>query len=58
MDGPQLPLPNDIAVTVQSIQSVDRERVFPPQIQEIGCDHMSYFTHPEGLKAIVRALKQ
>ncbi len=51
---PFLGQPNDIAVTVKSIQNVDRERVFPPRIQEIGCDHMSYFRHPEGLKALIQ----
>ena len=55
---PFLGQPNDIAVTVESIKSIARERVFQSQVQEIGCDHMSYFRHPEGLKALTHAIVQ
>ncbi|EGJ29601.1 MULTISPECIES: caspase family protein [Moorena] len=50
--------PNDIAVTVQSIKSVGSDRTPQPQIQEIGCDHMVYFTEPVGLTALSQAVIQ
>ncbi len=48
--------PNDIAVTVNSIKSVNPERSPQPQIQEVGCDHMVYFFHPAGLEALAQAV--
>ena len=50
--------PNDIAVTVESIKSVSAERHPPPQSQEIGCDHLVYFTEPVGLTALSQAMIQ
>ena len=50
--------PNDIAVKVDSIKSVDRDRTYPPQIQEVACDHMVYFYHPEGLQGLSQAISQ
>ena len=50
--------PNDIAVTVDSIKSVNSDRAFPPQIQEVACDHTVYFYHPEGLKGLSQAVSQ
>lgn len=58
--------PNDIAVKVDSIKSVagDRpkglasRRTYPPQIQEVACDHMVYFYHPEGLRGLSQAVSQ
>ncbi|MDJ0772511.1 MAG: caspase family protein [Mastigocoleus sp. MO_167.B18] len=47
---------NDTAVTVRSITSVDPKRIPQPQIQEVGCDHVSYFSDVEGLTALTRAL--
>ncbi|VXD17531.1 Caspase domain-containing protein [Planktothrix serta PCC 8927] len=47
---------NDIAVTVQSIKSIPGGRKIAPVIQEIACDHLTYFDHPEGLKALGEAL--
>ncbi len=49
---------NDIAVTVNSIKSVDLNRIPQPQIQEVGCDHLVYFYHPEGLKGLSQAILQ
>ena len=34
---------NDIAVTVDSIQSIPETRNIPPNIQEVACDHLTYF---------------
>ncbi|WP_036487475.1 caspase family protein [Myxosarcina sp. GI1] len=50
--------PNDIAVEVDSIKSVESNRIYPPQIQEVACDHMVYFCHPEGLKGLADAIQQ
>jgi len=50
--------PNDIAVTVQSIRNVTDGRSLPPEIQEVACDHLTYFNHPEGLKALIAAFAQ
>ena len=50
--------PNDIAVEVDSIKSVNSDRTYPPQIQEVACDHMVYFYHPEGLKGLSWAISQ
>jgi pimeloyl-ACP methyl ester carboxylesterase len=47
--------PNDIAVTVQSIKNVP-VRALPPNILEVACDHLVYFTHPEGLKGLSEAI--
>jgi hypothetical protein len=49
--------PNDIAVSLASIQSVSRER--SPKVKilpHVACDHMSYFNTEAGLKALVEAL--
>ena len=49
--------PNDIAVTIESITSVSKERNPQPIIiSPVGCDHNSYFTTPAGLDALVQAL--
>ncbi|MHC5763759.1 esterase/lipase family protein, partial [Nostoc sp.] len=52
--------PNDIAVIVDSIMSIPRGRSHPPNIQEVPCDHLSYFlSEPTtvGLEALVAAIK-
>ncbi|NMG06347.1 caspase family protein [Brasilonema sp. UFV-L1] len=49
---------NDIAVTVHSIKNITDGRVLSPQIQEVACDHLTYFNHPEGLKALIAVLGQ
>jgi pimeloyl-ACP methyl ester carboxylesterase len=50
--------PNDIAVTLTSIKSVNFERSPQPRIlpPDAACDHLTYFTHPAGLTALSRAL--
>ncbi|MBA3923076.1 MAG: caspase, partial [Nostocaceae cyanobacterium] len=47
--------PNDIAVMVTSIKNVSQHTP-AVQIQEIGCDHLSYFTDPAGLTALSAAV--
>ncbi|MBE8971084.1 caspase family protein [Nostocales cyanobacterium LEGE 12452] len=52
-------VPNDIAVKVDSIKSVPTARSHPPHIQEIPCDHMSYFLNEPidvGLQALIAAI--
>ncbi|NMG20879.1 caspase family protein [Brasilonema bromeliae] len=54
-------VPNDIAVTVDSITSIPKGRSHPPKITEVACDHMSYFGTEfteVGLEALVAALIQ
>ncbi len=48
--------PNDIAVTVYSIKNLPVERTLPPNVLEIPCDHLVYFTHQEGLKGLSEAI--
>ena len=51
--------PNDIAVKVDSIKSIPTGRSHPPHIQEVPCDHMSYFLNKPtevGLQALVAAI--
>jgi hypothetical protein len=55
---PFLGEPNDIAVTVQSIKSLPKGWNVSPFIQEVACDQLTYFNHPEGLKALLTALTQ
>jgi len=45
--------PNDIAVPVESIEFVPSDRSPQPQLQEIACDHLTYFTTVEALKTLV-----
>jgi hypothetical protein len=52
--------PNDIAVKVDSIKSIPKGRSHPPHIQEIPCDHLTYFINEPtdvGLKALITAIK-
>ncbi len=50
--------PNDIAVSLKSIKSVSSERVPQPKIlqPDTACDHLTYFTNPAGLSALVKTL--
>jgi pimeloyl-ACP methyl ester carboxylesterase len=53
---PFLKQENDIAVLVTSIRAVPANRSSKITEQVIACDHLSYFTHPEGLKALSQAI--
>jgi len=48
--------PNDLAVSVESMKSLPPRRAPAPLFLEAGCDHLSYFNTPEGLKLIGDAL--
>jgi pimeloyl-ACP methyl ester carboxylesterase len=50
---------NDIAVLLTSIKSVNSDRFPQPKIlPDVACDHLTYFTTEEGLKALAEALYQ
>jgi hypothetical protein len=48
--------PNDIAVSVQSVMGITRDRRPPPAFEEVASDHLSYFRTEAGLTVMVRAL--
>jgi pimeloyl-ACP methyl ester carboxylesterase len=48
--------PNDVAASVESISSLPKNRVKPIIVREVACDHMSYFTTEEGLRALAKVL--
>jgi len=48
--------PNDIAVLVDSIVSIPAGRYPKPKIILAACNHLVYFTDPEGLKALTEAV--
>lgn len=49
--------PNDIAVSLSSIQSVSQNRSPQPKVlPDAACDHLTYFTTEAGLKALSDAL--
>ena len=50
--------PNDIAVSVQSITSVPRDRLPQPVVQQVNCDHLTYFSTETGLRTLVEALER
>lgn len=50
--------PNDIAVTVDSIYGIpgsENWKTKPKQL-EVGCDHLSYFGHPDGLQTLAKVV--
>ena len=49
---------NDIAATVYSIKQIPDGRSPQPQVQEIGCDHLVYFSDLAGLQALSAAVNQ
>lgn len=53
-------VPNDIAVAVNSIYGIPGSDKWqnPPKIFTVGCDHISYFGDPEGLKVLATAIQE
>ncbi len=53
-------VPNDIAVSVDSINSIPGAEKWqnPPKVYTVGCDHISYFGDPEGLKVLAEAIRE
>jgi len=56
IEFPFLGEPNDIAVAVSSIKNVPSERSHPPNILDVACNHLVYFTHPKGMQALANAV--
>ncbi|MEH2009351.1 esterase/lipase family protein [Nostoc sp.] len=52
-------IPNDIAVTVDSIENIPKGRSLAPFVQQVACDHLSYFSielTEVGLDALITAI--
>jgi pimeloyl-ACP methyl ester carboxylesterase len=45
-------VPNDLAVTVESIKAIPPGRRPAPVMVEVDCDHLVYFTDPAGVKTL------
>ncbi|QQE65196.1 caspase [Leptolyngbya sp. BL0902] len=52
MELPFFGIPNDLAVTVESIKAVPPGRQPAPVMVEVACDHLVYFSDPVGVKAL------
>ena len=50
--------PNDLAVSVASATSLGSVRSPAPQILQVACDHISFFTDPASLEVLARALTE
>jgi hypothetical protein len=49
--------PNDTSISVESMISLPTDRKPVAGVQEIACDHVSYFTTKVGLETLAEALK-
>jgi pimeloyl-ACP methyl ester carboxylesterase len=49
---------NDIAVSVASMRHLPDGRQPALAVRPVACDHLSYFRHPEGVKAIAGVVRQ
>ena len=59
VEFPFLGQSNDIAVTVKSIKGIPEGRMIPPNIQEVACDHLTYFVeNSEALNNLSEYLTQ
>lgn len=54
---PFLKADNDIAVLVSSIRRVPAGREYVPQVREVACNHLVYFTNPVGLAGLSWAVE-
>ncbi len=52
MELPFFGIPNDLAVTVESIKAIPPGRTPAPVMVEVACDHLVYFNDPAGVKAL------
>jgi pimeloyl-ACP methyl ester carboxylesterase len=57
IEFPFMGVANDIAVKVDSITHLP-ERSPKPNITQVACDHLTYFSHPAGLSALAQAVQQ
>ncbi len=51
-------LPNDVAVSIASITSVERDRTPVPQDRQIACHHLNYFTDRTSVAALEEFLTE
>ncbi|MBW4491242.1 MAG: caspase family protein [Trichocoleus desertorum ATA4-8-CV12] len=56
IEFPFLGAPNDIAVTVHSIKNVPHDRSPQPQVVDVACNHLVYFTDPAGLRILAEVV--
>ncbi|MGB3297328.1 MAG: hypothetical protein WBA76_03585, partial [Phormidesmis sp.] len=49
---------NDVAVSVSSIRHVPAGAIHVPQVREVACNHMVYFTDPVGLAGLSWAVER
>ena len=45
------------AVSVASAKSLPVGRMLEPEVKEVACDHLSYFTSEQGLRALGQSLQ-
>jgi hypothetical protein len=53
-----LKAPNDIAVSVASAKAVPEGRAPAPQVAEVACDHLTFFSSNAGRQALLEALQR
>ncbi len=51
-------LPNDLAVSIASINSIDRERSPAVDHRQVACHHLNYFTEPASVTALEAFLSE
>jgi WD40 repeat protein/uncharacterized caspase-like protein/pimeloyl-ACP methyl ester carboxylesterase len=56
LEFPFLGQPNDIAVSVHSITKIPAGRIKQAHIFNVACNHLVYFVHPEGQRALAEAV--
>jgi hypothetical protein len=57
MKLPFFGVPNDLAVTVDSIKAIPAGRTPTPVVMEVACDHLVYFTDPAGVTSLGNAVQ-
>lgn len=50
--------PNDVAVGVVSAKAVPEGREPPPRVEELGCDHLTFFSSDAGRQALLAAMQR
>ena len=50
--------PNDIAVSVASAQALPSGRIPKPEVKQVACDHVTFFSSDAGRRALLEALQR
>lgn len=50
--------PNDIAASVQAIRAIPPNRTPSPTVDEVACDHLTYFTTEAGLASLAKLIQR